>query len=112
MTQPANRQGESTQSPAALRLQGELTVWRAADLREALAAVLAGGGEARIDLGEVTGADAAGLQLLCAAHRSAAEKGVRLSVNLGGAVARAAERAGLRPRVGCRAQCLWTGETP
>jgi anti-anti-sigma regulatory factor len=100
---------------AELRLDGELTVWRAAEIRDALAAILAApgapSGDVAVDLGGVGAADAAGLQLLCAAHRTAAAQGKTLRVRLGPEVARAAERAGLRPRPGCRTDCLWTGET-
>ncbi|MEW6489204.1 MAG: STAS domain-containing protein [Thermodesulfobacteriota bacterium] len=97
-------------NPAELRLEGELTVWRAGELRNALATALASGTDVALDLGGVEAADAAGLQLLCAVHQTAAARGHTLRVRLGAAVSQAAQRAGLRPRVGCRSGCLWTGE--
>jgi anti-anti-sigma factor len=61
-----------------LRIDGELTIYRAAELaaamRTALAAV-ADGGALDLDLSEVAEMDSAGVQLLLAARRSAIESG-------------------------------------
>jgi len=50
------------------------------EAREALRAALATGEPVAIDTAELTEIDFAGLQLLCAAHRSAAQQGRSLAV--------------------------------
>jgi len=66
-----------------LVLDGELTIYRAAELRETLIAALAGVGEGaalELDLTEVSELDSAGVQLLMAAKKSAqaAQRDLRL----------------------------------
>lgn len=80
-----------------LRLPEELTIAEAADLRLRLLAALEGGAPVVLDGGAVADVDAAGLQLLCAARRSAAARGVKLTLRgpRGGPLARALEAAGL-----------------
>jgi len=56
----------------ALSPSGELTIADAAELHEKLLRALGGGLELSLDLGQVTYADAAILQLLSAAQKSAA----------------------------------------
>lgn len=61
-----------------LRIEGELTIYRAAELAEAMKASLAqvpAGGAFEIDLSGVTEMDCAGVQLLVAARRSTDESG-------------------------------------
>ena len=61
-----------------LRIEGELTIYRAAELAAAMKAALAGvpaGAALELDLAEVTEMDSAGVQLLLAARRSADESG-------------------------------------
>ena len=61
-----------------LRIEGELTIYRAAELAVAMKAALAevpGGGAFELDLSDVTEMDSAGVQLLIAARRSAQESG-------------------------------------
>jgi anti-anti-sigma factor len=61
-----------------LRIDGELTIYRAAELAAAMKAALAAvadGGALDLDLSEVAEMDSAGVQLLLAARRSAAESG-------------------------------------
>ena len=68
---------------ACLRIDGEFTIYRAAELAEALKAALAGAAAApalEIDLSGVTEMDCAGAQLLLAARRSARESGRALRV--------------------------------
>ncbi len=65
------------------RIEGELTIYRAAELAEAMKAALAGvpaGGAFELDLSEVTEMDCAGVQLLIAARRSSQESGRTLRV--------------------------------
>lgn len=55
-----------------LALDGELTIYRAAELRATLLGALAAGdGDLHIDIGGVTEVDSAGVQLLLAAQKSA-----------------------------------------
>jgi anti-sigma B factor antagonist len=66
-----------------LRIEGELTIYRAAELAEAMKASLAqvcAGGAFEVDLSGVTEMDSAGVQLLMAAKRSADESGRALSL--------------------------------
>jgi anti-anti-sigma factor len=61
-----------------LRIEGELTIYRAAELAEAMKASLAhvpAGGAFELDLSGVTEMDCAGVQLLIAARRSTDESG-------------------------------------
>jgi anti-anti-sigma factor len=67
------------------RIDGEFTIYRAAELAEGLKAALAAlapGQALAIELSEVTEMDSAGVQLLLAARRSAREGGRAL--HLGG----------------------------
>ncbi len=79
----------STSSPT-FRIDGEFTIYRAAELAPAMKAALdeiAAGSVLEIDLSEVTEMDSAGVQLLMSAKRSADESG------------RALRMAGLSPAV-------------
>jgi anti-anti-sigma factor len=55
----------------ALALDGELTIYRAAELCELLKAALAADGDLELNLAGVTEMDSAGVQLLMAAKKSA-----------------------------------------
>lgn len=55
-----------------LAIQGELSIFTAAGLRQQLLDVLASGQEVEVDLSEVSEIDSAGLQLMVAAKREAA----------------------------------------
>lgn len=63
--------------PSAFRIEGELSIYRAAELRQALQAWAPGAalthGCIALELGEVSDMDSAGLQLLLSAQRSAQE---------------------------------------
>jgi hypothetical protein len=61
-----------------LVLPGELVVGCAAELRARLVAALDGGGPVELDGRAVGDADVAGLQILCAAGRSARVRGLAL----------------------------------
>ena len=70
-------------TPTCFRIEGELTIYRAAELAVAMKAALAevpGGGAFELDLSDVTEMDCAGVQLLLAARRSASESGRSLHV--------------------------------
>lgn len=68
-----------------LRIEGEMTIYQAADLRQMLLASLEHGDELEIDLSAVSEIDAAGVQLLVAAKRAAlaAQKPLRLTAHSG-----------------------------
>ena len=57
---------------SALRVVGEMTIYRAAELKAQLQEALAGDGACAIDLSEVTEIDCSGVQLLALASRAAA----------------------------------------
>jgi anti-sigma B factor antagonist len=59
-------------SARSIRLDGELTIYRAAELRVALQAALAETGDLELDLAGVTELDSAGVQLLISAKKTAA----------------------------------------
>ena len=64
---------------AHLSLDGELTIYRAAELKELLLnALAAGGGDLEVDLSGVSDFDSAGLQLLMLAKKTAQERGREL----------------------------------
>jgi anti-anti-sigma factor len=68
---PTSPTGPTT---TALCLEGELTIYRAAELRATLQAALAGlpaGSELELDLAAVTAIDSAGVQLLISAGKTA-----------------------------------------
>jgi anti-anti-sigma factor len=79
-----------------LDLGPSLTLDSAASVRERCLAAFSEAGEVELDLGEVAEMDAAGLQLLCSAARSARERGVLLTIAALSEVARSAiRRSGL-----------------
>jgi anti-anti-sigma factor len=70
----------STESPG-LRIEGEMTIYRAAELKQTIADWQGGvpfGGAAAIDLSGVTEIDCSGVQLLALAQRGAAAAEQRL----------------------------------
>lgn len=72
---------EGGQGAATLRLQGELTIYTAADTKPRLLEALAASDALEINLGEVTEMDTAGVQLLILAKREAASAGKRLTLS-------------------------------
>ena len=65
---------------ASMCIEGELTIYRAAELCAGLKAALAGGGDLELNLATVTEMDSAGVQLLMAAKKTAraAQRELRL----------------------------------
>jgi len=98
-----------------LKPDGELTVPRAADLKDALVNALSNADSIEINLEEVTRIDLACLQLLCSAHRTAANTGKRLTVRDPSAPVylEARKNAGFMYNKPCRYvstdDCLWIG---
>ena len=92
-----------------VELPKELTVSSAIEVKEALLAALGGHARVEIDARAVVDVDVAGLQLLCAAHRSAVALGRSLAftqAGRGAALEAALSGAGLLRHQGCRSGCL------
>ncbi len=70
----------STVLPTSLRIEGEMTIYRAEELMQALLAPLLSGQNLKLDLSEVTEIDTAGLQLLLLASRVAGERLSRIDL--------------------------------
>jgi anti-anti-sigma factor len=68
-----------TTLPRLLRLEGEMTIYRAAELRATLSNAMSGVDQCTVDLAAVTEIDSAGVQLLIAATRTARERHCELS---------------------------------
>jgi anti-sigma B factor antagonist len=74
---------EAMNAPGTLHIEGELTIYRAAELCETLQATLAAlppGADLTLGLAGVTEMDSAGVQLLIAARKSAAATGRELQL--------------------------------
>jgi anti-anti-sigma factor len=71
---------EQTSPHRALPLDGEMTIYRAAELRASIASAIEGAAALTLDLSEVTEIDSAGAQLLIAARRTARETGCALTI--------------------------------
>lgn len=63
-----------------LKLDGEVNVSHATDLKDALIQSLEKAETVEINLNDVTGIDLSCLQLLCSAHRTAAKEGKTLTI--------------------------------
>jgi anti-anti-sigma factor len=72
--------GESQGPVAALAVEGELTIYRAAELKDVLLEVVRQHATPAFDLSAVTECDSAGLQLLLVARQEAATLGKSLRV--------------------------------
>ena len=70
---------EEDQAFSLIRLQGDVNVSSAAELKQLLLRALARGKGIDVDLGSVTEVDVTALQLLWAAERAAKTRGVKLS---------------------------------
>lgn len=98
-----------------LRLEGEMTIAKAAKLKDALARAIDSGKTVVIDIDRVTGVDLSFLQLLCSAHRTAANQGKKLTISNPGlpVYAEARKTAGFHYTKPCRHVasngCLWVG---
>jgi len=107
MTAKGEKQGK------VLRLEGELTVIRAAELKEMLRQSLAGPDSVEIDLDQVTAVDLACLQLFCSAHKTALRDDRKWRIkNMGSSVLQTAGmEAGFSYHTKCRfhptVDCLW-----
>jgi anti-sigma B factor antagonist len=81
--------GETSQGAAAcLAVEGEMTIYRAAELKPALLEAVRAHDAPALDLSAVTEFDSAGLQLLLTARQEAARLGKRLAVSAASAAVR------------------------
>ena len=93
-----------------MQLPSELTLSGVADLRKTLLEALRLGKPIELDAEDVTDADVAGLQILCALHR----EGMRMKVPIsfregvrGEVIDEAAATAGFMRVRGCASGCIW-----
>jgi anti-anti-sigma factor len=85
---------ERHETHSLVRLEGELTITSAAEVKEALLAGLAAGTELHLDLERVEAIDVTVMQLLWAAGREADRTGVALAGRMSEAAAALAREAG------------------
>jgi anti-anti-sigma regulatory factor len=96
-----------------LRLEGELTIQHAGQIKEKLLRVFPETDGLSLDLEGVTKADVACLQVLCAAHRTflASNKELKTIGRVAEPFERAVNESGYRRTMGCHANpernCLW-----
>ena len=82
MPEPAMKNAEHTASDShVLKLTGELTIYRAADVALELVSALERYHDLDIDLSEVSDLDSAGVQLLLQARREASVRGRKLRLS-------------------------------
>jgi len=96
-------------------ISGEMTIQNAGEIRIALLEAFSQGEGVCLELGKVTGVDLAGLQLLCAAHRTSITDKKTLTVaRIDNEAMRCVIRdAGFLRHTGCAEDvnktCVWTG---
>ena len=96
-------------------VSGEMTIQNAGDLRNALMEAFSEGDGVCLEMGKVTEVDLAGLQLLCAAHRTSITNKKHFSIS--GidteAIKCVIRDAGFPRHTGCAEDvnktCIWTG---
>jgi hypothetical protein len=110
--QSEQRGAKGRSAPAGVKLGPALTLANAGEVADALRAALAGDGKVTLDATAVGEVDLAGLQLICAAHRTAARDGRELEIVAGtggarcAAVAAAVSALGFGRDLGCGERCL------
>jgi anti-anti-sigma regulatory factor len=104
----AGKESEQRAAGAAVvKLGASLTLGNAGEIKETLAAAVAGGGKITLDAGAVEEIDLAGLQLICAAHRAATHDGRELEIaGRCAALTDAIGALGFGRDVGCGERCL------
>jgi ABC-type transporter Mla MlaB component len=85
---------ERLENRSVIRLEGELTVASAAELKGVLMEALSGGEDCEVDLGGAEGIDLTVMQLLWAAGREAGRLGVNIVFHAQEAASMAARDAG------------------
>jgi len=106
-------EGES--STVVVSISGSMTVQYAGELKTALLTVLDSAEQIRLDVGNVTEVDLAGLQLLCSAHRTSVQlnKQFVFCDGYNEVVKKIGREAGFQRHVGCALDkgksCIWVG---
>ena len=101
---------ERTEDGAVVTAGGRLTASQAARLRQHLLEAFERAGRVELSLHDVQEADLSFLQLLCAAHRTAAARGVTFllsGLEAADPVLRLIREAGAERGAGCPEGCLW-----
>lgn len=102
---------EDSGQTGTLKLDGELCIQRAAELKRILLNAQKGAGPVLLNLEGVTDVDLSGLQLICAAHRLAVKSNKSLSIDVSARFRQAAMDAGYKGDRGCTFDqdqtCLW-----
>jgi anti-anti-sigma regulatory factor len=91
----------------AVRVEGALTIWEVPRVRLQLLEARGVADKVTLDLSAGAGIDAAGLQLVCAAHRSADRVGASFTLEASPEVLAVASEAGFLRRSGCFPTCVW-----
>ncbi len=108
MARKAGRESEQRAAgPAVVKLGASLTLATAGDVKDALAAAVAGDGKITVDASAVEEIDLAGLQLICATHRTAVHAGRDIEIaGRCAALTEAIGALGFGRDVGCGERCL------
>jgi anti-anti-sigma regulatory factor len=69
-----------------LLFEGDMTINHIGELKDRLVEALDSAEQVTVDVSAATAIDVAGLQLLCACHRSSTERGKRMCLRIGGNV--------------------------
>jgi len=104
---------QRTGDTAAIVAGGRLTVSQAGNLCQKLLEAFERSSRVELALHDVQEADLSFLQLLCAAHRTAAARGVSFllsGLEAADPVLRLIREAGVRRGVGCPETCLWPSD--
>jgi ABC-type transporter Mla MlaB component len=109
----ADRKREKTKKPLTLVISGDATVGAARKLKAELGKALRAAANLHVELEQISRIDVSFLQLLCSAHRTAADGGKVLTI-VGverEPVAGLLRQAGFLRHIGChestRRSCLW-----
>ena len=100
-----------------IEFSGSLTVARAVEVREALLQAMAPGEDVEVVIGDIAAVDLTFLQILCAAHRAAVERGrqVCLAKDLPALLQQTIDISGFARHESCprggSAPCLWQNRT-
>jgi len=97
-------------SKTVVRLEGDLTIARAAEIKGTLLGAFGRADHVELDLAEVESIDLACMQLICAAHRTAVARKAKILVADPSLVrmARPGELAGFCRESGCVDDCIWS----
>lgn len=101
---------QRTENDAVIVAGGRLTFSQAGRLHSALLEAIAGDGRVDLFLHDVEEADLSFLQLLCAAHRTAAAQGAVFTLgglDSAGPIRRLIHEAGAERGEGCPTGCIW-----